>query len=117
MPVHYERLEGRIKDMKHLGENSSDSDDTVNDTDFDEILAIRSTTSMAQPEYFDQSELIDLALGLGLSKELTELLASTISEKHILKSGTNVSFYWHREKEFRRYFHEDSVFVTCTDIR
>ena len=51
MPLHYERLEGRIKDMKHLGENSSDSDDTVNDTDFDDILAIRSTTSMAQPEY------------------------------------------------------------------
>ena len=117
MPLHYERLEGRIKDMKHLGENSSDSDDTVNDTYFDDILAIRSTTSMAQSEYFDQSELIDLALGLGLSKELTELLAYTIGKKHVLKSGTNVSFYWHNEEEFRQYFHEDSVFVTCTDIR
>ena len=48
-----------------IGENSSDSDDTVNVTDFDEMLVIRSTTSLAQPEYFD---LIDLTLGLGLSK-------------------------------------------------
>ena len=26
-------------------------------------------------------------------------------------------FYRHRDKKFRRYFQEDAVFVTCTDIR
>ena len=64
---------------------------------------------MARPECFHQSQLNDLFSDLDLSKELAELL--------VLKSGTNVSVYRHRDKEFRRYFQEVGVFVTCIDIR
>ena len=38
------------------------------ETDFDGILAISPTSSMAQPECFDQIELSDLVFGLGHSK-------------------------------------------------
>ena len=48
---------------------------------------------MAQTECFDQSELNDLVCNLGLSKQLAENLASNLSKKHVLKPGTNVSFY------------------------
>ena len=94
--MHHERPEGDDKDMEHLIENSSDSDDIVNDTDFDDKPDISSNSSMAQPEWFDQSELNDLVRDLSLSKELKELLASRLSEKCTLKPGTNVSFYRHR---------------------
>ena len=117
MRVHYERPEREDKDIKHLTENWSDSDDTVNDTDFDDIPAVSSISSIFQPECFDQSELNDLVCDLGLSRELAKLKASRLSEKHALKPGTNVSFYRHRDKEFRRYFHECGAFVTCIDIR
>ena len=93
------RPEDEEKDTEHLTENSSGSDDTVNDTDFDGIPAVSSTSSMAQPECFDQSELIDLF------------------QKHVLELGTNVSFCRYSEKEFRRYFQEERVFVTSIDIR
>ena len=33
-----------------------------------------------------------------------------------LKPGTDVSFYRHRDKEFRQYFQEDGVFALCVDI-
>ena len=48
--MHHERPEGDDKDMEHLIENSSDSDDIVNDTDFDDKPDISSNSSMAQPE-------------------------------------------------------------------
>ena len=48
MLVQYERPDNENKYMEHLIENSSDSDDTVNDTNF------------------DQSEINDLVHSLGL---------------------------------------------------
>ena len=66
MLVQYERPDNENKYMEHLIENSSDSDDTVNDTDFDEIFTISSTSSMAQPECFDQSEINNLVHNLDL---------------------------------------------------
>ena len=81
MAVNYERPEGKNKDIKHLIENSNDSDDTGSDdavNDVDDIPAISSSLSMVQPECFYQSELNDLVFDLGLSKGLVELLSSTV---------------------------------------
>ena len=114
LPVH-ERPKGEYKDIEHLTENSSDSDDTVFDTDFDNIPAVCSTSSMAQPECFHQRELSDL--DLFLSKELAELLASRLSEKHVFELGTNISFCRHSDEEYGRYFQEEAVFVTSINIR
>ena len=113
MTVYYERPQGDDKDKEHLIENSSGSADNVNDTDLDGIPATISTSSMMQPEFFEQSKLNDFVQDLGLSKKLVKLLASRLSEKHVFKPGTNVSFYQHRDKEFRRHFREDGGFVTC----
>ena len=70
MPVLNVRREGEDKNMEYLIENSSDSDDIVNKTDFDNITTISQFSSMAQPKCFDQSELNDLVRDLSLSKEL-----------------------------------------------
>ena len=115
--MHYEKPEGEDSEIEHLDENSSNSDDTVNGTGFDDIPAVSLISLMAQPECFDQSEVNDFVEDLDLSKELAELLASTLSKKHILMRGANVPFYRHRDKEFRQYFQEDGIFVTCIDIR
>ena len=104
MLVHYETPEGEDKDIEYLTENSSDSDDTVYNNDFDGIPTISLTSSMFQPEWLHQSDLNDLVLDLNLSKELSELLASRLSKKNVLEPGTNVYFYGHRDREFTRYF-------------
>ena len=46
MLVHYERPEGDERDIEHLIENSSDSDDSVNNNEFDD-KPISLTSSMA----------------------------------------------------------------------
>ena len=121
--VHYERPEGEEKDMEHLIENSINR----NGTDFDDIPAISLTSSVAQPECIDKTELKSCQVAsrssrdLGLSKEFTELLASRLSEKHVLKPGANISFYQYIvlfiNKEYRGYFQEDGLFVICIDIK
>ena len=117
LAVHYERPEVADKDIEHLAENSSDSDDTVNDTDFGNIPAVSLTFLISQPESFDQSELSNLVYDLDLSKELVKLLVFRLSKKHILKACTNVSFFFLIDKKSRRYSQEDGVFVTWIDIR
>ena len=52
MLVHYERPEGEERDIEHLIENSSDSDDSANNTEFDD-KPMSLSSSMAQPEWFD----------------------------------------------------------------
>ena len=56
---------------------------------------------MAQSECICQIELNDLFRDLNLSKEPAELLASRLSEKHVLRSGTSVSFYQYRDMVYR----------------
>ena len=41
---------------------------------------------------------------LAISKKLVELITSRLSRKHVWESVTKVSFYWHKDKEFRGYF-------------
>ena len=48
------------------------------------------------PEAFSQNELSDLVRYLSLSKESAELLASRLSEKHLLARDTTVTFYQNR---------------------
>ena len=66
--MHYETPEGEDKDIEYLTENSSDSDDTVYNNDFDGIPTISLTSSMFQPEWLHQSDLNDLVLDLTCSK-------------------------------------------------
>ena len=40
-----------------------------------------------------------------------------LNEKHVFRLGNNVSIYQHKYKDFKEYFQEDGVFLTCTDFR
>ena len=72
--------------------------------------------SVKEHENFNQTELNDLIRGLRLSKELIELLASTLKEKNMLQKETNVTFYWNREKGILTFFETGSDFVYCCDV-
>ena len=58
----------------------------------------------------------DLVRDLGLSKELSELLASRLNDKNLLQDGTKVRFYRHRENELLKYFATEKDFVYCNDV-
>ena len=81
----------------------------VNDTDFMNLLT-------KERENFNQAELNCLIRDLGLSKELSELLASRLKEKNMLQKETNVTFYRNREKGLLAFFEPDNDFVYCCDV-
>ena len=58
----------------------------------------------------------DLVRDLGLSKELSELLASRLNDKNLLQDGTMVTFYRHRENELLKHFATEKDFVYCNDV-
>ena len=69
-----------------------DSDNTLADSDF--------LPSLLSPKLFFQGELHALAKDLNLSKESSELLASRLKEKILLKPCTLITFYRKRYDEF-----------------
>jgi len=50
------------------------------------------------------------------SKESSELLASRLKEKNLLKPGTLISFYWKRHEEFLPYFTQENEIVYCNNV-
>ena len=52
-----------------------------------------------------------------MPKESVELLASRLQEKHLLKTGTSVSFYCNKKEKLRKYFHSDGQLVYYTDVK
>ena len=102
------------------GDEGEDEDYDQMDSDFDvTYLMLQSpavTSKSNASSHFSQEELNDLVRYLSLSKENSELLASTWKEKYLLESGTNVTFYRTREKEFLPYFKEEDSFAYCHDV-
>lgn len=104
------------------------SDDECNERDQgklqDDVVELQQMTSDSSsdtqqslyPKQFSQSELNDLVRDLGLSKKASELLASRLSEKHLLDSSVKVSSFRQREKIFLTFFSEVNHFVFCHDV-
>ena len=93
-----------------------DEDDITEDiSEWDSDADFPDVTSTG-PQRFDQPELNDLVRDLGLSKELSELLASRLNDKNLLQDGTKVGFYRHRENELLKYFATEKDFVYCNDV-
>lgn len=65
---------------------------------------------------FTQDELSDLVRDAGLSKEISELVASRLKEKNFLAPGTRVSFYRDRDRPFRKFFSKAKGLVYCNDV-
>ena len=78
-----------LEDEDHITEDISEWD---SDADFPDVTS-------TGPQRFDQPELNDLVRDLGLSKELSELLASRLNSKNLPQDGTKVTFYRHRENK------------------
>jgi hypothetical protein len=67
-------------------------------------------------ESFDQSELSDLIKDLNLSKDSSELLASRLKKKNVLRPGTKITFYRRRENDLLPFFTKENNLVYCNDI-
>ena len=67
--------------------------------------------STKELENFNQAEFNYLIRDLGLSKELSELLASRLKEKKMLRKETNVTFHQNKEKGIWVFFETDNDFV------
>ena len=93
-----------------------DEDDITEDiSEWDSVADFPEVTS-AGPQRFDQPELNDLVRDLGLSKELSELLAFRLNDRNLLQDGTKVTFYRHRENELLKYFATEKDFVYCNEV-
>jgi len=82
---------------------SIDSDNTLANNDF--------PPSLLSPQLFSQGELNDLERDLNLSEESSELLASRLKEKNLLKPDTLITFYRKCHEEFLPYFTQDNEIV------
>ncbi|GBP53584.1 hypothetical protein EVAR_79798_1 [Eumeta japonica] len=70
-------------------------------------------------EIFDQLELNDFVRDIGLSKERSEHLAAVLNKKNLVATGTSAYFYRDREKEFLKFFNNDSEnsLGYCSDVK
>ena len=70
-----------------------------------------------KPIPFTQGLLNDLVYGLGLSKELPEILASRIGEHGVFGSDAKVAFYRSRDDLLIRFFFMENDFVYGNNIQ
>ena len=71
----------------------------------------------AKPKIFSSGQLKDLVRDLGLSKELSEILASRLGEHGVLDSGTKITFYRDRDNLLIKFFTMEDDFVYCKKIQ
>lgn len=68
------------------------------------------------PHLLDQAELNDLVRDLGLTKQMSELLASRMLQWNLLKEETRVAIYRNRNKELKKFFVKQNNICYCVDI-
>ena len=113
MYVVYPNVPSAIKPVLHnyeipIPNPSSDIDSslcTLSDEDVIECNEIyQPIEEKIESQLFDQAELNDLIIYLGLSKKSSQLLGSRLNEKHLLSKTTIFAWYRHRDAKFRKYF-------------
>jgi hypothetical protein len=126
----YPSLESAIRPVAHsdeipvpvfnislsLEEEEAMAEVVEHDVDFVDDDDDTGACSNRGPQCFNQQELNDLVRDLALSKELSELLASRLSEKKLLEQGTKITFYRKREYDLLQYFRVESGLVYCHDV-
>ncbi|XP_076031939.1 uncharacterized protein LOC143019842 [Oratosquilla oratoria] len=126
--ITYPSLDSAIRPVPHsddvpkpiFTQLASVESDSECDTEVTEESTNRNDLDFAgistEPETFSQAELNDLVRDLGLSKKLSELLASRLKDKNLLKIDTKVTFFRNREKNLLQFFDSKFDFVYCCDI-
>ena len=94
----------------------SSTSSTNSDDDDEEQDIAHEAWNAGRVSLYSQSELNYLTRDLNLPKQFSKVLTSRLQEKHLLKSGTSVSFYRNREENFKKYFQSDGQLVYCTDV-
>lgn len=114
-----EEAEGRGEEEGEEGsgeEEGEDEGDTSEEEDESDTTESEDECFSCGATKFDQEELSDLVRDLYLSKSNSEILASRLKEKKLLKNGTNITFYRKRDETFRKYFAQEEEMVYCIDV-
>lgn len=93
---------------------SSSSSEAPGSEDSDDDFRGSKPSKLPQP--FAQDELNDLIRNLGLPKDASEVLASTLKKKNLLAKGVKVSVYRKREEQFRQFFENQDSIVYCANV-
>ena len=93
----------QLPTLEYEDDITEDISEWYSDAEFPDVTSTGS-------QRFDQPELNDLVRDLGLSKKLSELLASRLNDKNLLQDGTKETFYRHRENELLKYFSTEKDF-------
>ena len=80
-----------------------DTDSSDSSISSSSSMAAAASSLSAKPKPFSQSQLNGLVRDLGLSKKLSEILASCLGEHGILDSGTKITFYPDRDDLLIRF--------------
>ena len=100
-----------------LLETIDDTDSSVSSISSFSSVAVAASSLSAKPKPFSQGQLNDLVRDLGLSEELSEILASRLGEHDILDSGTKITFYRDRDDLLICFFTIEDDFVYCNNIQ
>ena len=96
-----------------------DSETSISEpmTDYDDCRYLPSEDDDAEkPRPFDQESLNDLVRDLDLGKGKSELLASRLKERNLLKPGVIVSYYRKRTAQLETLFTLHNDLCYCNDI-
>ena len=70
-----------------------------------------------KPQPFSQADLNDLVRDLSLSKQQSELLASRLQERYLLKRDVRITKFRHRSETLQKYFSMENSLCFCNNIQ
>ena len=109
-----------IPEFKKWSDLSIDEHSDEEQHDYKELADVdnddKDFAGSSAPVLFDQQNLSDLIRDLSLSKESSEVLASQLKNRNLLKHGTKITFYRTHDRESALLFDDQLNFVFCKDI-
>ncbi len=98
--------------------DEDDKDTLLDDSDLNDpnYIPERLDKPVTEPKLLSQGDINDLARDLDLSKQLSEILASRMQERHFLAKGTKVTNFRTRNELLSTFFTKENGLCYCTDI-
>jgi len=82
----------------------------------DETVELYDSESKSKPTPFSQEALNDLCRDLYLTKDKSELLASRLKERNLLRKGVKITLYRKRAQKLHVLFTVEDDLCFCNDI-
>ena len=94
---------------------STSSSESNSDHESDDDYAYSRKRPCIKP--WNQEKLNDVVRNIGLSKDASEYLASSLKVDGLVTKDTSSTYYRHREKDFLTFFEREDSLIYCSDIQ